>query len=789
MKLVSLLMVVACLGAANIHTHGAEIPYQVLPDENATLISFSNGIVFDTRVGEPEFPVALTIHTQQDDGYYLIQMTGPIYDAWTEGLRGTGVDIIGYVPNYAYLVRASAQEIAQARSLPFVRWTGIYHPAYKLEKDLLNNEASVRLVVQTFPNEDLDALGQQIIEMGYEVVDMVDHPLCKTLDIIVPAENISDIANIPSVIWIQKWTEPTFANQNCQWVLQTGWRSSIPSNPGARQIWYNGVLGNGLVLSSTDSGITTNHEQYYDPSYPITSPGVFPNHRKIVGYKNYQGAVFGDNSAFGYHGTHVNCTIAGNDTTQGSSSYDGMAKQARIYFVDIGSNSGLVVPTNLTAMYDTIHLGRGLPYTILQHSGSWGWGNSSGTYLLQDASTDAYAYANPDFLNLYAAGNEYSGTTIRNPGMAKNVLTVGAMLNSTNSTQIASFSSRGPTQDGRMKPNIMAPGDGTTLWAGLISAYGGGTNGYSGMSGTSMATPASNGSIGLIRHYLLAGFYPTGSANTADSVKYQSAALLRSMAMASCDPNVGFTIPNANVGWGRLDVDSVLFFSGDARRLIIVDDTIGVSTGASITDSFDVNSSITLRVCLAWTDTAGASGANPTLVNNLHLELTSPTGTTYRGNIYSGGQSQSNPSTWDNINAEECVRVNSPTAGLWEITVIGQNVPYGPQAFAYTITGDVDPVNPGIEENTSDLISSTRITNFGSIVNDKLSFEINLLVTTDVSVKVLDLAGRVVTDIIDSRLPQGINTIEKSLDLACGVYFVKVDAGKFHRIEKLLVIR
>ncbi|MGB3341946.1 MAG: S8 family serine peptidase [bacterium] len=788
MKLVSLLMVVTCLGAANIHTHGVETPYQILPDENATLISFSNGIVFDTRIGEPELPAALTIHSQQGDGYYLIQMTGPIYDAWTEELKGTGIDIVGYIPHYAYLVQASAEEIAQARSLPFVGWTGIYQPAYKLEKDLLNNEASVRLVVQAFPNEDLDALGLQIMEMGYDVVERVDHPLCKTLDIIVPAEDISYIANITSVLWIQKWTEPTFTNQNCQWVLQTGWRSSIPSDPGARQVWFNGVVGNGVVLSSTDSGITTNHQQYYDASYPITSPGVFPNHRKIVGYKNYQGAVFGDNSAFGYHGTHVNCTIAGNDTTLGSSNYDGMAKQARIYFVDIGSNSGLVVPQNLTAMYDTIHLGRGLPYTILQHSGSWGWGNSSGTYLLQDASTDAYAYANPDFLNLYAAGNEYSAMRIRNPGMAKNVLTVGAMLNSTNSTSIASFSSRGPTQDGRMKPNIMAPGDGTTLWAGLISANGSGTNGYIGMSGTSMATPASNGSIGLIRHYLLAGFYPTGSVNTSDSIKYQSAALLRSMAMASCDPNVGFTIPNANVGWGRIDVDSILFFAGDSRNLILVDDTIGVTTGMSITDSFVVNSAIPLRVCLAWTDTAASSGANPTLVNNLHLELTAPSGTFYRGNQYSGGQSSSNPSSWDNINVEECARINSPQTGVWHITVIGQNVPNGPMGFAYAVTGDLS-FNPGIEENTSNLIPTTRISNFGSIVKDKLSFEINLHMTTDVSVRILDLTGRVVTDVIDSRLPQGLNTIERSLDLASGVYFVKVDAGEFQKIEKLLVVR
>jgi subtilisin family serine protease len=790
MRLISLLTLVTCLGAVNIHTHGTEVPYQVMPEDNATYISFSNGIVFDTRTGEPELPAALTLYNQAGNGYYLVQLTGPIYDTWTEQLKRDNIEIIGYIPHYAYLVKATEQEIDHVKSLSFVRWTGHYQPAYKLEKGLTDIDTETRITLQIFPDEDIDEICEQLLAQGLEIVEKMDHPLCKTIDIIADPVAIVDIANIPGVLWIQKWSAPSFCNQNCQWVTQTGWRSSIPSNPGARQVWYNGVTGNGIVLSSTDSGITTNHQQYYDPSYPITSTGVYPNHRKIVAYKTYQGANFGDDPYNSYHGSHVNCTIAGDDTTQGSQPYDGMAKKARIYFVDIANSSGgLVVSSNLTAMYDTVHLGRSLPYTILQHSGSWGWMCSSGAYLIQDATTDAYTYANPDFLNIIAAGNESSSYRIRNPGISKNTLTVGALLNSTNSNQIASFSSRGPTQDGRMKPNVMAPGDGTTAYSGLWSANGATTSGYKGMYGTSMATPATNGSVGLIRHYLLAGFYPTGSANTSDSITYQSSALLRSMAMASCDPNVGYTIPNSNVGWGRIDVDSVLFFSGDSRRLLIHDDTIGVSTGVSITDSFTVNSAIALRVCLAWTDTAAATSANPTIVNNLHLELTSPTGTTYRGNIYSSGQSQANPSTWDNINVEECARINSPTAGVWHITVIGQNVPYGPQAFAYTITGDVDPVNPGINEHTSDIIPGTSISNYVSIIKDRLSFDINLPYTADVSIKIFDRSGRVITDIDAGKMAKGLNQFERPIDLASGVYFVKIEAGEYQGVEKLLVIR
>lgn len=787
MKLVSLVLVIACLGATNIHKHGVVMPREVFPDDNATIISFSNGIEFDTRNGEPQLLTALTISGYQKSGYYLVQMTGPIYETWIEELKTDGIEVLGYIPHYALIVRADVEQIIQAKTKSFVQWTGIYQPAYKLEKDLQNLEGTIHTTVQVFPNEDIDDIAQQIREMGFEVTQIENHVLCKTMDVVLDIEQLSDIARIPGVLWIQEWFEPTPCNLNCQWVTQTGWRSSIPSNPGARQVWYNGVVGNGVVLNTTDTGITTNHQQFYDPSYPITGTGVYPNHRKVVAYKNYQGAAFGD--VGGYHGTHVNCTVAGDDTTQGSQPYDGMAKKARIYFVDIGNASGgLVVPTNLTAMYDTIHLGRGLPYTILQHSGSWGWGNSSGTYLLQDASTDAYIYANPDFLNLYAAGNEYSSRTIRNPGIAKNVLTIGAMLNSTNSTQIASFSSRGPTLDNRIKPNIMAPGDGTNLWAGLWSANGAGTSGYKGMSGTSMATPATNGAIGLIRQYLLAGFYPSGAANTSDSIKYQSAALLRAMTMVSADPNVGYTIPNSNVGWGRIDVDSVLFFAGNSRNLIIIDDTIGVTTGVSITDSFIVNSAIPLRVCMAWTDTAASSGANSTLVNNLHLELTAPSGTYYRGNQYSGGQSSSNPSSWDNINVEECARINSPQMGVWYITVIGQNILNGPMGFAYAVTGDIT-FNPGIEENTNTYVPGTRISNFSTITKDKLHLEIYIGSTTDLNVRIFDLTGRVVDALINRNMSQGTHKIDKPIDLSCGVYFVEIDAGGLKQIDKLLVIK
>lgn len=783
MKLLSLFLIVACLGAADIHKHNVVTPCEVLAHDNATIISFSNGIVFDTRKGKPDLPDNLSIDKYYGAGYYMVQFKGPIYESWTKELKNSGIEILAYIPHYTLLVFANEEQIRDIKTESFVNWVGLFQPAYKLQKDLFNAKGIGRVTIQVFPNENVTNIAEEILKKGIEVNEVIDHPLCKTIDALIDLERVSDIASIPGVLWIQLWSEPSLCNNNCQWVTQTGWRSSIPSNPGARQVWYNGVIGNGVVLSTTDSGITTNHQMFYDVTYPITVPGVYPNHRKIVAYKLYHGAAFGDHPLFGYHGTHVSCTVAGNDTLLGTGNYDGMAKEAKIYFVDIATASSLVLPNNLTTLYDSIYPGQGLGYNILQHSGSWGWYNSSGNYLIQDASTDAYVWANRDFLNLYAAGNESSSYKIRNPGIAKNVFTVGGTGNGVSANTIYSSSSRGPTQDGRIKPTLVAPA------VNLYSANGAPGGDSIQMSGTSMAAPAVNGSIGLIRQYLLTGFYPTGAADPADSIKYQSAALLRAMAIVSCDPNVGsWSVPDFNIGWGRIDVDSVLYFTNDARKLIIKDDTLGLTTGYYISDSFYVNSAIPLRVCLAWTDTAAAPNANPTLVNDLTIELFAPGGTYYHGNIYSAGQSIPNPSTWDNNNVEECCRINTPETGFWQIVITGQSVPYGPQPFAYAITGDIS-FTPGVEENDRTIIPSSQINFFHSIIKDKLNLEIVLNSPANVHGRIVDLAGRVVHEIINKKLAQGTHKIEQALELSSGVYFVEIKTDELHEINKMLIVK
>ncbi|MFO7638129.1 MAG: S8 family serine peptidase [bacterium] len=699
------------------YTMGPARRFTPEPVADAHTIGFSSGLVIDTRRGEPALPDELRVTvTDGEAQYWIVQLEGPFNRQWFRQLERLGLEPFGYLPHYAVLCWMTPAEREQVAALPFVTWTGLFQPAYKLEPGLEAASGELRLVALLMPGSTVETAGT-LAAQGAAIDLVVESPFGVTVEFHADARAIPALARRDEVLWLQLRTEPEFVNNNAQWVTQTGWRSSAPpdTSMAARNVWAHGIRGRGLVLSTTDSGLNTGHDMFRDPALSITPPGIWPDHRKVVAFKLYGTAAANESP---YHGSHVNGTVAGNDSAVGgTSNYDGMAKDARLYFVDVSASGGsFILQTDLWALWDTTYAGRGLPDSlrpIVQHSGSWGWSNSSGTYLLQDASTDAFGWAHKDFLNLLAAGNESSTRRLRNPGIAKNVLTIGATQNGTSSNAIASFSSRGPTQDSRTKPNVVAPG--VDLWSARNSPA---TNTYSQMSGTSMATPAANGAIGLMRQYLRDGYYPTGTPEPGNRITYISAALMRAMAMVSGDPNVGsFTVPDNNIGWGRVDADSVLHFPGQTRRLLLKDDTTGVATGEFKEQEFEVSSAIPLRAMLAWTDTAAAPNANPTLVNNLHLELTAPSGTQYRGNQFTSGQSTPNPTSWDNINVEEGFRVNSPETGVWTLRVYGQNVATAArQPFAWVVTGDIEPAAGARDVGVATIVAPAGQVDSGSVV-------------------------------------------------------------------------
>jgi subtilisin family serine protease len=266
---------------------------------------------------------------------------------------------------------------------------------------------------------------------------------------------------------------------------------------------------------------------------------------------------------------------------------------------------------------------------------------------------------------IFSAGNDGPGGHISSPGTAKNVITVAASENyrpegfdscdldgqggvgsdgADNALDILRFSSGGPTNDGRSKPDVSAPGTheyGAASQSPFYNASGlcpglpnynppGDPQYYTNSSGTSLAAPHVTGAAALVRQFFTQNqLLPSGAAPSPAMIK---AYLVNSATYMSGD-GAGGNLPGQRQGWGLLNLGRA--FDGTAR-LLVDQTTLFANSGQTFQYSGSLaDRSKPLRVTLAWTDAPGMPGAAP-WVNDLDLELTVGGVTLYRGNNFTG---------------------------------------------------------------------------------------------------------------------------------------------------------
>jgi hypothetical protein len=478
-----------------------------------------------------------------------------------------------------------------------------------------------------------------------------------------------------------------------------------------------------------------------------------------------------------------------------------MAKDARMSFTDIGDevNGWLIVSDDLTTLFDTVARANSAG-PIRQHSGSWGASDTAGLYETLEATTDAWHWQNKLVVPIFSAGNSGpKDSTISHPAMAKNVITVGGSGWDTLSHWIYTASSRGPTQDNRIKPTVMAP-------AALYSPNGATACSDWRLGGTSMACPSVNGALVLVRQYFQDGWYPLGKPRTANSLD-PSAALMRAMAVCSADSNVADAVPpSIHIGFGRLDLDSVLYFDTlgtDARKLAVADNRLGYWTGWACRYIVNVaDSTLPLRVALAWVDTAAAVNANPTLVNDLNLELVDPYAVTYRGNQMSGWRSTPNPSVWDDRNVEEIARVVNPRRGNWLIRVRFTNTPNASQLwFGLVVTGGLGPGGiSGIGEEK--IAERAKTFMLGKAVPNPTTgatrIDYALPVNGNVALGIYNVTGQLVRELVKGPVPAGQWAVTwdgrdgSARNVPGGVYFYKLTVSgerSYRAVKKVVILK
>ncbi|HET9887811.1 MAG TPA: S8 family serine peptidase, partial [bacterium] len=375
------------------------------PKSSPTEILFQNGIRFQTTQGEPDLPRGLRMNEVTDGDErigLLVQVEAPCRQEWIGLLERAGAKIQFYVPNYAFLVRVQAKDRKAIEALPFVTWTGLYHPAYRISGQTAMSSRTGRGEYQAllFDDGDLADVIRQIQFLGGEIEDSSDNGINKIVRFKVDRVRMEQVAAHNDVQWIEPREHFTTDNSSVQWVDMT-----FVSND--RKVWDKGITGTGQVVMVGDSGIRTTHNNFRDALVPITNFGDFPTHRKIIAYIKstpaYTDIVFGD--TFSGHGTHTSGTFAGDDSPFGADLRDGVAKGAKIYFSDCGGSDAqaVITPGDLNDYFGPAYAGNAGGAARVS-SNSWG-ADTQGAYTTTSMTADQFARSHPDFTISFSNGN------------------------------------------------------------------------------------------------------------------------------------------------------------------------------------------------------------------------------------------------------------------------------------------------------------------------------------------------------------------------------------------------
>ena len=548
------------------------------------------------------------------------------------------------------------------------------------------------------------------------------------------------IAADPAIMFVERRLRHQFLNRWARGIIQNGLNATANYKERDELLaWKHGLDGEDQVLGLGDSGV--DKRSCFFASRSVSKAASPPQQHDHVGNHLHLFRVssndeqidadtsdkiisyipFADAEDTSGHGTHVAGTLVGKpilepDTPGTLPTFAGMAPEGRLAIVDVGDADGAVVlPDDLTTGY--------LAHTYLAgariHTNSWG--ASAPLYTSEARDMDEFVYHNRDFVVVNAAGNGGAcdaEMTIVAPATSKNGIAVGASLSNAmsyakteltppgldvgsphlNERCLASFSSSGPTLDGRMKPDVVAPG------FFVFSANSGtGDNSCAGPlgdvvtpnAGTSMAAPIIAGSMALIRQYFVQGFHPSGKPNRMDefmpsgsllkactihgAIKLNGTRLMSDVGLredSKClkkgfkqldrSPN-----PDLEQGFGRTQLNEVLFLQGKQSLHILGRDNKSLETfgDPSLTSNaeehvydscaLETREAIELRVTMVYTDAPATLGAGIQLVNDLDLEVH------FGDRVYHGNGG----SSFDRRNPVERVVVMQPSFGEGEKSV------------------------------------------------------------------------------------------------------------------------
>jgi hypothetical protein len=713
----------------------------------------------------------LAVDVEAKDHTYAIVQFWDIPSRQDVGaLRANGVRLLDYVPKRAYFACIFASGLDFLRSHPAVRATIPVRPEDRIHPRLRSRRVS------SWARHDDGTIGIDITFMGNigaEVVHAVAEAYGTVLDFDADSRTVTARVSEAAL-------DALMSEETVQWISEvsppaTDLLDKVRSTVGADLVQappYD-LHGAGVTLAMWESSApATTHEDFLGR---LTLP---------------------DGAGSGNHATQVAGIMAGDGSRSlalGGTpcQWRGMADSAQILSYSMPtSKANLKAETN-----DAISRG-----AILSHN-SWGWYVCGTTTCDQFGDYDGYSVAYDNLVRgsqgapisiVFGAGNnqdcvecqdsipDFPYRTTPGPGAtAKNVVAVGATNSLTDS--MTDFSSWGPVDDGRVKPDLVAPG--CYAPAGVKAPWP--PNEYFDEScGTSYSGPVISGSIGILREQFDRLGYGALWPHTLKAILIQTAR------------DLGNPGPDYQFGHGRIELK-------DAVDLVIAnwpnDEMVRVDSVANGEEDIYYMEvppgAEDFRITLVWDDYKGTAYAAQTLVNDLDLVVQSPGATSYYAYVLDPANPSVDASTgYNGLDNVEVVEVASPGEGRWSISIRGETVPEGPQDYTVVLpyeypSGGIDLPDrkmPGFRlyparPNPFSLVTTVRF---------------DLAEPGPVRLRVYDIRGRMVKSLIDVPLKAaGRHVVDwdatdrTSSKVSQGIYFCRLESGTMRQTIKVTVAR
>ncbi|RJU95518.1 MAG: hypothetical protein DWC10_08095 [Candidatus Poseidoniales archaeon] len=559
-----------------------------------------------------------------------------------------------------------------------VRWVGHQQPGWRVEPSLLQQPSGTP-VFNIVPTSDLalggyGTLATDIVRFGASEATC-DAWMCSAAVEPQHARTLlHHLAHDGRVLWM----EPAFelrVHNTLAWSIA-----------GVQNVANNATFtldGSGEMIAIADTGLDQNHPDLTGRvAATYTQFGLDPSPAD-------------SNSG---HGTHIAVTVLGNGT--GDADARGVAPAATLVMYAL-EHDPTGVFGRIGSIYDMLRDAEQM--TARLSVNAWGLNGNYGQYTADARSVDIFVHDRKDLTPVFSVGDNggLGASQVTSPATAKNVIAIGASITGVGGPNtadwIANFSSLGPSLDGRVKPDLVAPGVGICSGlaeearnpAGSACLSGNHQSGnayYMSLSGTSQATAVASGVAALTREFI----------REQAGIGSPSSALVKAALINGAKDLGAPDIPNDAEGWGQIDLErTVLPMDGSTALDNFFDDKKSLSPGFGLLYSFSLDPIHGADITLAWTDEAGSANAPQSesrLVNDLDLVLVAPDGTEWLGNQFAQGFSAAG-GTADDVNNVERIRIApgalSGSSGTWIVKVLHRGG--SDQDFALVVTASASP--------------------------------------------------------------------------------------------------